>query len=225
MKLLKYFLGICFALCFVSCENDEEIVMPQDEQANEIAEKKEVSDNYWFPAIKLTDHFSSYYLLPLLDFIRNDDLAAVGVYVTANPNYAPPSPDVLKMYLNVNNGWSVVIGDAGRNELYLLYNNATSKNVPYIDVEVPFNYIPGYEDCSIHFSQDGTYYFTGSGGGRYKLQVAFGVDKTNTPVGFKTTIVSSCFDDGYNAPLIIHRGESDYPFNGNFSNFVYPKRQ
>ncbi len=218
MRLFNFLFGICCVSCFVACEsNDLEIQSSQE--ANKMEKKSLNEFDYWYPSINITKYFSPYDLSPILDYIKNDDLAAVGVYITPNVEYAPPSYNDLQMFLKWNNGWSIMLGGSDEKELYLLYNIPTSKKNSYVKVDVPFNYLPGYTDSYITFYQNGHYRFSAAGGGKECIQVMLGVDKTDTSNGFKYTYVSSGIDEGYReAPCTI------WTFDVSKASYVYPKR-
>ena len=207
-------------LLFLSCDN-ESLDTTISNSSNDSIGKKVVTQDYWFPCINITSYFTPTEVEEILAYIKNDDLAAIGVYITPNPNYAPPSPEVLNMYLKVDNGWSILLGGSGEDDLRLLYNRGVSKINGHVKIDVPFNYMEDYTDSYIWFTRDGFYYYSGASE-HDSIQVILGVDKTDTAIGFKKTYVSSCFNEGYMAPCITMPGELDFPFT---ASYIYPKRR
>ena len=218
MRLLNFLFGICCASCFVACEsNDLEIQSCQE--ANKMEKKSLNEFDYWYPSINITKYFSPYYLPPILDYIRNDDLAAVGVFINLNSEFPPPSYDDLQMYLNWDNGWSILLGGSDGDDLYLLYNKPIPKRLSSYSVPVTYNY-HSFSDGYITFNQNGIYSFDGARRDNDALQVVLGVDKTNTSTGFKQTYVSACFDFKWYETSSCTIWTSDL----SNANNVYPKR-
>lgn len=217
MRPLNFLLVICCIPCFMACESDD-LEMQDAQEVNKTEKKSSNEFDYWYAAIEITDYFSSYYLPPILNYIRNDDLAAVGVYVTPDSEYGPPSYDDLEMYLKWDNGWSILLDQSGRDYMYLLYNRPIPISQKYVKVDVHFNYVPGSSDAYIIFNQDGTYDFSGFGGERKGIQVILGVDKTDTEYGFKDRYVSFGINEGYHAYCNI------FTYDLSDNNYVYPKR-
>lgn len=152
MKTLKYFLGICLALCFVACENDEEIVIPQDKQANEIVEKENVSNK-----AELEDSFNvkkAFYIedsdhiefditeafgsqsLTLKEKIREGKVMAVAVY--AKESTLPPASGAsLRLMLINDTGFRTYLGGCSSMDHIMLICKEKGKNT-----------VDFYYDCS-----------------------------------------------------------------------------
>jgi hypothetical protein len=217
MRLLKFLLGIYCIFCFMACESDD-LEIQGSQGANKTEKKSLNTFDYWYPSINISKYFSSYYLPPILDYIKNDDLAAVGVFINNNGALEPPSYDNMQMYLKWDNGWSIILGGSSGNDLYLLYNKPIPKSKSYYEVPVTYNYPP--VKGSIIFNQNGTYHFDGGRRENDALQVVLGVDKTDTVYGFKFTYVSACFENKWNDIVPCTIWTSDLSENEN----VYPKR-
>ena len=111
MKVL-HFIGFLFFLCVCySCTKDE-LVQSDEEVAkvNQSQKKKSSEPDTWMAGIEITDLFGSS-IYSLMEDVKTNRFAAVGVYVKYKSNPDKPFCWELAMDPLTDNGWSLYVED------------------------------------------------------------------------------------------------------------------
>ena len=131
MKILHlvgvlFFLSVCY-----SCAKDE-LVQNDEEVAkvNQPQKKKTFEPDTWMAGIEITDLFGSS-IYGLMEDVKTNSFAAVGVYVKGKNNPDKPLCWELAMEPLTDNGWSLYVEDYVK-RLYLVY----SQKIPIEDDEI-----------------------------------------------------------------------------------------
>ncbi len=121
MKILHlvgvlFFLSVCY-----SCAKDE-LVQNDEEVAkvNQPQKKKTFEPDTWMAGIEITDLFGSS-IYGLMEDVKTNSFAAVGVYVKGKNNPDKPLCWELAMEPLTDNGWSLYVEDYVK-RLYLVVN-------------------------------------------------------------------------------------------------------
>ena len=193
MKILHlvgvlFFLSVCY-----SCAKDE-LVQNDEEVAkvNQPQKKKTFEPDTWMAGIEITDLFGSS-IYSLMEDVKTNSFAAVGVYVKGKNNPDKPLCWELAMEPLTDNGWSLYVEDYVK-RLYLVY----SQKIPIEDeeIDVPVFYEerePMWAKCT--FYKQGVFQMSPFDG--LVLKIVLGFDKASAGCGFVTTYESLDLDLSY----------------------------
>ncbi len=193
MKVL-HFIGFLFFLCVCySCTKDE-LVQSDEEVAkvNQSQKKKSSEPDTWMAGIEITDLFGSS-IYSLMEDVKTNRFAAVGVYVKYKSNPDKPFCWELAMDPLTDNGWSLYVEEYVK-RLYLVYNQKIATEDDRIDVPVFYEERePMWAKCT--FYKQGAFQITPFDG--MVLKIVLGFDKASAGCGFVTTYESLDLDLSY----------------------------